>query len=66
MGLGFAGIRELLCGDDQPDSLVVLHELALVVALLCDMSKKCLDGFVGLFASKGKNREKRKGRRMLG
>lgn len=49
IGLGFAGIRELLGGNDQPDELVLLDKLVLVLTLLLQMSKKCLDGLSSLF-----------------
>lgn len=52
MGLCFAGIRELLGGNDQPDGLVVFHELVLALSLLLDVSKECLDGLVSLQCSK--------------
>jgi hypothetical protein len=46
--LCFAGIRELLGGNDQPNSLVVFHELVLALSLLLDISEECLDGLVSL------------------
>ena len=46
--LCFAGIRELLSGDDQPDSLVLLDQLVLALSLLLDVSKKSLDSSVSL------------------
>lgn len=48
MRLCFAGIRELLGGDDQPNSLVVLDQLVLALSLLLDVSKKSLDSSVSL------------------
>lgn len=52
MGLCFAGIGELLGSNDQPDGLVVFHELVLALSLLLDVSKECLDGLVSLQCSK--------------
>ena len=52
MRLCFAGIGELLGGNDQPDGLVIFHELVLALSLLLDVSKECLDGLVSLQCSK--------------